>query len=102
MPNRAFQLKSTNPSFLGAALVVAAAVVPSIVALRATTDATVAQSASSTALDPKLYQDLRWRNAGPTRGGRVTAIAGVRSQPCTYITGAHGRRYWKTDDCGVE
>ena len=102
MPNRAFQLQSTNLLLLGAALVVAAVVAPSLVARSATTGETTAQSASSNTLDPKLYQDLRWRNAGPTRGGRVTAIAGVRSQPCTYYMGPTGGGIWKTDDCGVE
>ncbi len=46
------------------------------------------------------YRDLRWRNVGPTRGGRVTAIAGVRSQPCTFYMGATGGGVWKTDTCG--
>ena len=49
-----------------------------------------------------LYQDLRWRSAGPSRGGRVTAIAGVRSQPCTYYMGATGGGVWKTESCGTE
>ena len=102
MPDRAFQRQSTNLLLLGAALVVAAVVAPSLVARSATTGETTAQSASSNTLDPSLYQDLRWRNAGPTRGGRVTAIAGVRSQPCTYYMGPTGGGIWKTDDCGVE
>ena len=42
------------------------------------------------------WQDLRWRNVGPTRGGRVTAIAGVRSQPCTFYMGGTGGGVWKT------
>ncbi|HXG56669.1 MAG TPA: hypothetical protein VNJ03_14930 [Vicinamibacterales bacterium] len=46
------------------------------------------------------WQDLRWRNVGPTRGGRVTAIAGVRSQPCTFYQGATGGGIWKTENCG--
>ena len=51
-------------------------------------------------IDPRIYQDLRWRNVGPTRGGRVTAIAGVRSSPCTFYMGATGGGVWKTDNCG--
>nr|MBA3296879.1 hypothetical protein [Acidobacteriota bacterium] len=46
------------------------------------------------------WQALRWRNVGPTRGGRVTAIAGVRSQPCTFYQGATGGGIWKTENCG--
>jgi photosystem II stability/assembly factor-like uncharacterized protein len=59
-----------------------------------------APTASDIAVDPRGYQDLRWRNVGPTRGGRVTAIAGVRSQPCTFYMGATGGGVWKTETCG--
>ena len=51
---------------------------------------------------PALYQDLEWRNVGPTRGGRVTAFAGVRTQPCTFYMGATGGGIWKTVNCGAE
>jgi photosystem II stability/assembly factor-like uncharacterized protein len=47
-----------------------------------------------------LWQDLRWRNIGPTRGGRVTAYAGVRSQPCTFYMGPTGGGVFKTENCG--
>jgi photosystem II stability/assembly factor-like uncharacterized protein len=53
-------------------------------------------------VDARDFQDLRWRNAGPTRGGRVTAVAGVRSQPCTFYMGASGGGVWKTDNCGSD
>ena len=56
---------------------------------------------SPVSLDSRAFQDLRWRNVGPTRGGRVTAIAGVRSQPCTYYMGATGGGVWKTETCGA-
>jgi photosystem II stability/assembly factor-like uncharacterized protein len=52
--------------------------------------------------ESRAFQDLRWRNVGPTRGGRVTAIAGVRSQPCTYYMGATGGGVWKTETCGSD
>jgi photosystem II stability/assembly factor-like uncharacterized protein len=52
--------------------------------------------------DARAFQELRWRNVGPTRGGRVTAIAGVRSQPCTYYMGATGGGVWKTENCGTD
>jgi photosystem II stability/assembly factor-like uncharacterized protein len=44
---------------------------------------------------------LRWRSIGPYRGGRVTAVAGVGSQPMVYYMGATGGGVWKTDDAGV-
>jgi len=46
------------------------------------------------------FEDLRWRNIGPTRGGRVTAYAGVRSQPCTFYMGGTGGGLFKTENCG--
>jgi photosystem II stability/assembly factor-like uncharacterized protein len=51
-------------------------------------------------VDPKLYQDLKWRNVGPHRGGRVTAFAGVRTKPCTFYMGPTGGGVWKTESCG--
>jgi photosystem II stability/assembly factor-like uncharacterized protein len=53
------------------------------------------------AVNPVMYQDLRYRSVGPHRGGRVTAIAGVRQQPCTFYQGASGGGVWKTTDCGA-
>jgi len=44
---------------------------------------------------------LRWRNIGPFRGGRVTAVAGIASQPLVYYMGATGGGVWKTDDAGL-
>ncbi|MDT7540991.1 MAG: hypothetical protein QOE33_895 [Acidobacteriota bacterium] len=44
---------------------------------------------------------LQWRNIGPSRGGRVTAVAGVPSQPMVYYFGATGGGLWKTTDGGV-
>ncbi|MGH9348358.1 MAG: VPS10 domain-containing protein, partial [Vicinamibacterales bacterium] len=72
------------------ALLVAAAV-PAPVATQADSNVIVHQS---------LYQDLKWRSVGPHRGGRVTAISGVRQQPCTFYMGATGGGVWKTETCG--
>jgi photosystem II stability/assembly factor-like uncharacterized protein len=44
---------------------------------------------------------LRWRSIGPYRGGRVTAVAGVTTQPFVYYMGATGGGVWKTEDAGV-
>ena len=51
--------------------------------------------------DPALYQALHWRNIGPYRGGRVTAVAGVPDQPLTYYFGATGGGVWKTESAGT-
>jgi photosystem II stability/assembly factor-like uncharacterized protein len=81
----------TRPFLLSVVLLVTA--VPPVVGSRQ-----AAQTAG--AIDPKLYQDLKWRSVGPHRGGRVTAIAGVRSKPCTFYMGATGGGVWKTESCG--
>jgi photosystem II stability/assembly factor-like uncharacterized protein len=48
-----------------------------------------------------LEDALRWRSIGPYRGGRVTAVAGIASQPLVYYMGATGGGVWKTDDAGT-
>src|SRR5438128_1802150 len=53
------------------------------------------------AVDPALLAGLRWRFIGPTRGGRVTAVAGVPSAPNTFYFGATGGGVWKTEDAGT-
>jgi photosystem II stability/assembly factor-like uncharacterized protein len=51
-------------------------------------------------VDPKLFQELRWRSIGPPRGGRVLAVTGVRGQPEVYYFGSVGGGIWKTNDAG--
>lgn len=47
------------------------------------------------------FSALEYRNLGPYRGGRVTAVAGIASQPATFYLGASGGGVWKTDDYGT-
>ena len=51
--------------------------------------------------DSSFFKSLTYRNVGPTRGGRVTAVAGITSQPSTYYMGSAGGGLWKTEDYGV-
>jgi photosystem II stability/assembly factor-like uncharacterized protein len=44
---------------------------------------------------------LQYRNIGPYRGGRCTAVTGVPSQPLVYYFGATGGGVWKTTDGGI-
>ena len=44
---------------------------------------------------------LEFRELGPYRGGRVTAVAGVASMPGTFYMGATGGGVWKTEDYGI-
>jgi photosystem II stability/assembly factor-like uncharacterized protein len=56
-------------------------------------------SPSNQAANP--LKGLQWRSIGPFRGGRVTAVAGVTSQPMIYYFGATGGGVWKTADGGA-
>jgi photosystem II stability/assembly factor-like uncharacterized protein len=49
---------------------------------------------------PDLSQSLRFRLAGPFRGGRVIAVTGVPTQPNVYYFGGVGGGVWKTTDGG--
>jgi photosystem II stability/assembly factor-like uncharacterized protein len=60
-----------------------------------------AQSNSNVVVDLKTYQDLKWRQVGPFRGGRSTAATGVRTQPNVFYMGASGGGVWKTDNYGI-
>ena len=57
--------------------------------------ATVAQQFPDSA-----FQEMRWRNIGPYRGGRTRALAGVPSQPNVFYIGSVGGGVWKSDDFG--
>ena len=61
----------------------------------------LARGQAGPGLDPALFKELRFRNVGPHRGGRVTAVAGHRRQPTTFYMGATGGGVWKTTDAGV-
>jgi photosystem II stability/assembly factor-like uncharacterized protein len=51
-------------------------------------------------LSDKL-QGLQFRNIGPFRGGRVTAVAGAPGQPLAFYFGGTGGGVWKTTDGGA-
>src|SRR5437660_7989512 len=52
-------------------------------------------------IDPSLYQAMRWRQIGPFRAGRVTAVAGIAGNAATYYMGTPGGGLWKTVDAGM-
>lgn len=47
-----------------------------------------------------ILDSYKFRNVGPLRGGRVTAVEGVESKPAVFYMGATGGGVWKTDDYG--
>jgi len=51
--------------------------------------------------DSTFFKALTFRNVGPTRGGRATAVQGVTKQPGAFYMGTTGGGVWKTDDYGI-
>ena len=49
---------------------------------------------------PSMWSGLHYRMIGPERGGRVTTVTGVPSQPFTFYMGSTGGGVWKTTDAG--
>ena len=50
---------------------------------------------------PGPFDAFEYRNVGPARGGRVTAVAGTVAAPSTFYLGATGGGVWKTTDYGT-
>ncbi|MEM7655946.1 MAG: glycosyl hydrolase [Bacteroidota bacterium] len=46
------------------------------------------------------FQGMKWRNIGPFRGGRSTAVTGVPQDPMVFYFGSTGGGVWKTSDAG--
>ncbi len=62
------------------------------------------QTAAGTSSAPAANDPLKvlqWRQIGPFRGGRSTAVAGVSSQPMVFYFGGTGGGVWKTSDGGI-
>src|SRR5256885_14233606 len=55
---------------------------------------------AATAPDPSLLKNMKWREVGPYRGGRSSAVEGIAGQPEVYYFGASGGGGWKTVDGG--
>ena len=47
------------------------------------------------------FSAFEYRNIGPSRGGRVTAVAGTVAEPGTFYLGASGGGVWKSGDYGT-
>ena len=56
---------------------------------------------SAQTFDPSFYQAMRWRQIGPFRAGRVTAVAGIPGNAAVYYIGTPGGGLWKTVDGGT-
>ena len=51
-------------------------------------------------VDPRLYAGLTWRNLGPFRAGRVSAVTGAIGQPGVFYAGMPAGGVWKTTSAG--
>ncbi len=75
-----------------------------LIALFATSVASLPAHAQDAAAEKKSdspFAGLTFRQIGPFRGGRVTAVTGVQSDPMTYYFGATGGGIFKTVDGGM-
>src|SRR5579875_804305 len=52
-------------------------------------------------INPSLYVGMRWRQIGPFRAGRVSAVSGRPGNDAVYYMGTPGGGVWKTEDGGV-
>ena len=60
---------------------------------------TAAQAAGQEEADP--FEGIEFRLVGPSRGGRVTAVAGHTSHPYTFYMGSTGGGVWRTTNAGI-
>ena len=60
-----------------------------------------AQDDPNQGIDPAHLSALTYRNVGPHRGGRVTAVAGVPDKPFLFYMGSTGGGVYKTEDAGT-
>jgi len=56
--------------------------------------------APAQSLGPQLYQEMHWREIGPTRAGRARAVVGVPSQPNVAYIGFDNGGVWRSTDYG--
>jgi photosystem II stability/assembly factor-like uncharacterized protein len=58
-------------------------------------------STASAQVDTALFRGLSYRLVGPSRGGRVTTVTGVPSQPRTFYMGVASGGVFRTTDGGA-
>ncbi|MEM6642565.1 MAG: glycosyl hydrolase [Bacteroidota bacterium] len=58
------------------------------------------KASTTTAIDEKFYEGMKWRQLGPFRGGRSAAVTGVPGKPTLFYMGATGGGVWRTKDGG--
>ncbi len=58
-------------------------------------------SVAAKPIKPELLTGLVWRNVGPFRGGRISAVSGVIGAPGTFYVGMPAGGVWKTTNAGA-
>jgi len=81
-------------SFLGLASI-------ALTTIQAQSPASPGRAAMMSGVDEALFKGLRFRLIGPPRGGRVTAVTGVPSQPRTFYMGPASGGLFRTTDNGA-
>ncbi|MGH8229671.1 MAG: WD40/YVTN/BNR-like repeat-containing protein, partial [Steroidobacteraceae bacterium] len=75
---------------------------PALAAAAALALAFAGAAAAAPAKPQSAAAKLRWRNVGPTIGGRVVAVAGVPGERNLFYMGAVDGGVWKSTDYGVK
>lgn len=57
--------------------------------------------ASTLTVLAQSFEALQYRTVGPARGGRVTTVTGIPSQPNVFYLGSSGGGVWKSEDYGT-
>src|SRR4051812_2459820 len=58
-------------------------------------------SVAATPIRSDLLSGLVWRNVGPFRAGRISAVSGVIGEPGTFYIGMPAGGVWKTTNAGA-
>src|SRR6201984_2680445 len=58
-------------------------------------------TAHAAPIDANLFSGLVWRNIGPFRGGRISAVSGAVGQPGVFYAGLPLGGVWKTTSAGA-
>jgi len=77
-------------------------IIPMIILLLSTLSFSplLGQTDPNTLVDSALLAKLDFRLAGPFRGGRSTAVAGIPGRPMAFLMGTTGGGVWRTNDAG--
>ena len=98
---RSFVLSTPLLIALGLAQLQAQSAAPRFAPARLVTQTVPARQSMMPGVNPALLNGLRFRLVGPSRGGRVTAVTGVPSQPRTFYMGVASGGVFRTTDGGA-